>query len=356
MTNAPPNADDLGPLEVLLQDDQILEILINSYNSIYFEKHGKMEKSDVQFKDNDHLMDIIQRILTMAGRQVDESTPMMDVRLSDGSRVHVVVPPIALTGPSVTIRKFPRIDMTIDRLIGYGSLTAEIADFVRACVQSRLSMVVAGGTGSGKTTIFNVFASFIPNDERIIVLQNAGEDLNLPQEHIVILETRPPNLKGKDEITMTDLVASAVKMRPDRLLVSEVHGGEVWHLLQAINNGYEGSMFNMHAAGVRDILTRLEVMAIESNPALPLLAIRHNIATAIDLILYQERLHDGSRRIMKIAEVTGMQGDFVTTQDIVEFVQTGSRDGKISGEFRWTGNAPTFLNRLEGGYKLPGVS
>lgn len=351
MTN---NTDDFGPLEVLLQDDQILEILINRYDKIYFEKHGNMEKASIRFEDNDHLMDIIQRILTMMGRKVDESTPIMDVRLSDGSRVHVVVPPIAITGPSVTIRKFPRINMTIDRLIEYGSLTAEISDFVRACVQSRLNIVVAGGTGSGKTTVFNVFASFIPNDERIIVLQNAGEDLNLPQEHIVILETRPANLQGKGEITMTDLVESAVKMRPDRLLVSEVHGGEIWHLLQAINNGYEGSMFNMHAAGIRDVLTRLEVMAIESNPALPLLAIRHNIATAIDLVLYQERLHDGSRRIMKIAEVTGMQGDFVTTQDIFEFVP--NEGGKSGGQFRLTGNIPTFLNRLESGYKFPGAS
>ncbi len=352
MTNTPQNTDDLGPLEILLQDDQILEILINGYDKIYFEKHGKMQKADVQFDDNDHLMDIIQHILTQVGRKADESTPILDMRLADGSRVHVVIPPIALTGPSVTIRKFPRIDMTIDRLIEYGSLTAEIADFIRVCVQSHLNIVVAGGTGSGKTTLFNVFVSFIPNDERIIVLQNAGEDLNLHQEHIVILETRPANLEGKGEITMSDLMESAVKMRPDRLLVSEVHGGEVWHLLQAINNGYEGSMFNMHAAGVRDVLTRLEVMAIESNPALPLLAIRHNIATAIDLILYQERLHNGSRRIMKIAQVTGMQGDFVTTQDIFEFIP-GDKSG---GEFRWTGNIPTFLNRLEGGYQFADIS
>jgi pilus assembly protein CpaF len=348
MTNMTQNTDDLGPLEILLQDDQILEILINGYDKIYFEKHGKMQKADVQFDDNDHLMDIIQRILTQVGRKADESTPILDMRLSDGSRVHVVIPPIAITGPSVTIRKFPRIDMTIDRLIEYGSLTAEIADFIRACVQSRLNIVVAGGTGSGKTTVFNVFAEFIPNDERIIVLQNVGE-IKLPQEHLVVLETRPANLQGKGEITMTDLVESAVKMRPDRILVNEVNGGEVWGLLQAINVGHDGAMFNMHANGPRDVLTRMEVMATESNPSLPLLAIRHNIATAIDLILIQERLHDGSRRIMKITEVTGMQGDFVTTQDIFEFVP----GDKTSGEFRWTGNIPTFLNRLEGGYQFP---
>lgn len=346
MTN---QSDDLGPLEILLQDDQILEILINGYDKIYFEKHGKMEKADIQFENNDHLMDIIQRILTMMGRKVDESTPIMDVRLYDGSRVHVVIPPIALTGPSVTIRKFPRIDMTIDRLIEYGSLNAEIADFIRACVRSHLNIIVAGGTGSGKTTVFNVFSNFIPNHERIIVLQNAGE-MKLPQEHLVVLETRPANLEGKGEITMSALVGSAVKMRPDRILVNEVNGGEIWDLLQAINVGHDGAMFNMHANGPRDVLTRMEVMATESNPSLPLLAIRHNIATAINLIICQERLSDGSRRIMKITEVTGMQGDFVTTQDIFEFVQTDNKDGKISGEFRRTGIVPTFLNRLEDGY------
>jgi len=340
--------ENLGPLETLLEDDQILEILINGYDKVYFEKHGRMQKAEIQFENNDHLMDIIQRILTPMGLKVDESTPILDVMLPDGSRVHVVIPPIAITGPSLTIRKFPRIDMTMDRLIEYGSLTAEIADFIRACVQSRLNIVIAGGTGSGKTTVFNVFAEFIPNSERILVLQNAGE-LRLSQEHLVILETRPPNLQGKGEITMTHLVESAVKMRPDRLLVSEVNGGEVWSLLQAINTGYDGSMFNMHANGVRDVLTRLEVMATEANPSLPLLAIRHNIATAINLIVIQERLHDGSRRIMKVTEVSGMQGDFVTTQDIFEFV-LGS-DG--SDKFRRTGHIPTFLNRLEGGYQFP---
>ncbi len=340
------DVEGIAPLEALLSEPGVTEIMVNGHESVYVERRGKLEPVQPSpFRSSEHLMRTILNIATVLGREVNESNPILDLRLQDGSRVHVVVPPIALNGPTIVIRKLMVHRMTLDMLYEYGALSPQMGEFIRACVLGRLNIVISGGTGSGKTTVQNVIAEFIPDDERIIILQHDSE-LMLRQPHVVKLETRPPNLEGRGEITLRQLVESALKMRPDRIVVSESQGGEVWTLLQALNNGYDGSMLNLHASSVRDALTRLEVMSTEANPAAPLLAIRHLLASGVHLVMNQQRLHDGTRRLVSIAEVTGLKGDVVTTQDIFQFVETGVVDGRIQGYFTATGYVPGFMQRI----------
>ncbi len=337
----------LGPLEALLEQPDIMEIMVNGYDQIFVERHGKIERVNDQFRDDDHLMQIIQLILEPMGQHVSESNPIVDVRLPDASRVHVVIPPIALTGPSLTIRKMIQRPVSMDDLLGWGSLSQEIATFLQACVAARLNMIISGGTGSGKTTLMNVICQSIPNDERIIVLQNDAE-LALKQEHVVVLETRPANLEGRGEITMQQLVESAVKMRPDRLVVAELRGPEVGDLIQAFNNGYDGSLLSLHAISPVDALTRLEIMALEANPSLPLLSLRQLMASAFDVIVQIDRLHDGRRRAVRISEVAGLRGDLIVLNDLFEYVVTGQgEDGKLEGVFAPTGRVPIFMQQLD---------
>ncbi|MBX3086722.1 MAG: CpaF family protein [Anaerolineae bacterium] len=340
---------DLGPLEAILTDATITEIMINGYQNIYVERAGNVEKVDASFRDEDHLMQVVRQIVAKFGQrihQLDESTPILDVRLTDGSLMHVVGRGVSVNGTSVTIRKVHIHPLTADQLIGFGSWTPPMVEFLRTCVRARLNIVIAGGTSSGKTSVLNIVGGFIPPQDRIITIEEVTSVV-LPQPHIVALETRPPNLEGKGEITLKHLVESALKMRPDHIILSEARGAEVLTLLQGMNMGYDGTLINIHATSVRDVLARLEMMATEGNPVMPLLALRHTIASAVHVICYQERLRDGTRRLVKIAEVLGMHGDNIVTQDIFEFVQSGVEDGKIIGQFRHTGVIPAFFDRLK---------
>jgi len=343
----------LGPLEPLLKDDEITEIMVNGAKQIYIERHGKLEKTDATFESDEHLMRIIDRIVSPLGRRIDESSPYVDARLPDGSRVNAVIPPISLIGPVLTIRKFFKTPLTVDDLINLGTLTPEAVEFLRACVQARLNMVVSGGTGSGKTTTLNVLSSFLPDDERIITIENAAE-LRLRQEHVVPLESRPPNIEGKGEITIRDLVINALRMRPDRIVVGECRGGEALDMLQAMNTGHDGSMTTVHSNSPRDTLARLETMCLMAGMELPHRAIREQIASAIDLIIHQERMRDGSRKVVNISEVQGMEGDVIVMQDIFVFEQTGYEGGKVIGRLRPTGIRPKFMDKIEAaGIHLP---
>jgi pilus assembly protein CpaF len=296
---------------------------------------------------------VIDRIVAPLGRRIDESSPTVDARLPDGSRVNAVIRPIALCGPTITIRKFSKKPFTVEDLIRFGTLTAEMAEFMRACVISRLNMVVSGGTGSGKTTFLNVLSSFIPNDERIVTIENAAE-LQLRQEHVVSLESRPPNIEGRGEITIRDLVVNALRMRPDRIVVGECRAGEALDMLQAMNTGHDGSLTTAHSNSPRDTLSRLEVMCLMAGMDLPVRAIREQVASAIDCIIHQERLRDGSRKIVKVTEVQGMEGDIITMSDIFEFEQTGIEAGKVIGRVRPTGLRPKFIDKIEAsGIHLP---
>jgi len=342
-----------GPLQPLLQDDAITEIMVNGPKKVYVERGGKIERTNVVFEDNEHLMRIIERIVAPLGRRVDESTPYVDARLPDGSRVNIVIPPISLIGPVVTIRKFYRNPLTVDDLIRLGSTTPEAMEFLKACVQAKINIVVAGGTGSGKTTLLNILSGFIPEGERIVTIENAAE-LQLRQEHVVTLETRPPNIEGKGEITMRDLVINALRMRPDRIIVGECRGGEAFDMLQAMNTGHEGSMTTIHANTPRDALARLENMVLMAGTDLPHRAIREQISMAIDLIVQTARLRDGSRRILSITEVQHMEGEVITTTDLFEFEQYGMEGGKIVGRLVPRGLRPRFNDRLEAaGIRLP---
>jgi pilus assembly protein CpaF len=339
--------DGFGPLESLLSDPTVTEILVNGPHNIFVERAaGRLERADVAFNDDAHVMTIIGRILTPIGRQMNESTPIMDCRLGDGTLVHIVIPPISAVGPAITLRKFTAQPMTLNRLVEFDSLSSQMADFLSACVQARVNILIAGSTGSGKTTVLNTFASQIPDEERILLLLGMGDLMLVDKPDIVILETRPPNLEGRGEITMRHLVNSAVKMRPDRIVVSELRGPETWDWLLAMNNGYDGTLASLHATGLLDALSRLEMMALEGNPSLPLLTIRQQIANGIGIIAYQERLRDGTRRMLKIAEVVGTHGDVIATQDIFEFVQTGLENGRITGHFQATGRLPRCYNQL----------
>lgn len=336
----------LGPLEPLLKDDTVTEVMVNCYNQVYVERNGLLMLTDVRFRDDSHVMHIIEKIVSPLGRRIDESSPMVDARLPDGSRVNAIIPPLALKGPALTIRKFAREPFTVKDLIGFDTLTQDMADLLMACVEGKLNIVVSGGTGSGKTTVLNVLSSFIPHDERIVTIEDAAE-LQLRQEHIVTLESRPANIEGRGQVTIRDLVRNSLRMRPDRIVVGEVRGGEALDMLQAMNTGHEGSMTTGHANSPRDMLSRMETMVMMSGMELPVRAIREQISSAIDIIIQESRLRDGSRKITNLTEVQGMEGDVITLQDIFVFEQTGRDEhGKVLGRFKPTGIRPKFMEKL----------
>lgn len=343
-----------GPITSLLQDKDISEIMVNGPKQVYVERNGKIEPTDVSFYDDAHVLHIIEKIVAPIGRRIDESQPMVDARLPDGSRVNAIIPPLAIKGPTITIRKFSQDPFVVDDLINFGTLTREMAQFLEACVKGRLNIVVSGGTGSGKTTTLGVLSSFIPEHERIITIEDAAE-LQLRQSHVVTLETRPPNIEGKGAITIRDLVKNALRMRPDRIIVGEVRSGEALDMLQAMNTGHDGSLTTGHANSPRDMLSRLETMVLMAGMDLPVRAIREQISSAVDVIVQQSRLRDGSRKITHITEVLGMEGDVIVLQDIYRFEQTGiDTNGKVMGYFRPTGIRPHFAERLiASGQNLP---
>ena len=343
----------LGPLQPLLEDDTITEIMVNGAKNIYIERKGKLHRVPVTFENNEHVLRIIDRIVAPLGRRIDESSPYVDARLQDGSRVNAVIPPISLVGPVLTIRKFSKNPITVDQLIQFGSITSEALQFLKACVESRLNLVISGGTGSGKTTLLNVMSGFIPDDERILTIENAAE-LQLRQEHVVTLESRPPNIEGRGEITIRDLVINSLRMRPERIIVGECRGGETLDMLQAMNTGHDGSMTTAHANSPRDALARLETMCLMAGMDLPVRAIREQVSSAIDVICQQERMRDGTRKVVTICEVSGMEGDVITMTDIFSFEQTGVEAGKVVGRLRPTGLRPKFMDQIEAaGINLP---
>ncbi|MGE5553698.1 MAG: CpaF family protein [Betaproteobacteria bacterium] len=343
-----------GPINGLLNDSSVSEVMVNGPRQVYVERHGKLELTDVVFRDNAHVMHVIEKIVAPIGRRIDESSPMVDARLPDGSRVNAIIPPLSLVGPCITIRKFSRDPFTIKDLIRFGTLTEQMAWFLEACVKSRLNIIVSGGTGSGKTTTLNVLSSFIPNDERIITVEDAAE-LQLRQEHVVSLESRPPNIEGKGGVTIRDLVRNCLRMRPDRIVVGEVRGGEALDMLQAMNTGHDGSLTTGHANSPRDMLARLETMVLMAGMDLPVRAIREQIASAIDVIIQQARLRDGSRKITHITEVQGMEGDTIVLQDVFVFEQRGvDENGRILGRLRPTGIRPKFVEKfIQSGIQVP---
>lgn len=343
----------LGPLQILLEDESVTEIMVNGSKNIYVERAGKLTRAPISFESNDHVMRIIERIVNPLGRRVDESSPYVDARLQDGSRVNAVIPPLSLVGPVLTIRKFSKKPITVEQLIQFGSISAEAVEFLSACVRSRLNIIVSGGTGSGKTTLLNILSGFIPSDERILTIENAAE-LQLRQEHVVTLESRPANIEGRGEITIRDLVNNALRMRPDRIVVGECRGEEALDMLQAMNTGHDGSMTTAHSNSQRDTLSRLETMTLMAGMDLPIRAIREQISSAIDLIVHQERMRDGTRKVTAITEVTGMEGDVITTTDLFIFEQMGMENGKIIGKLRPTGLRPKFMDKIEtSGIHLP---
>lgn len=336
-----------GPITPLIDDDSVSEIMVNGPKQVYVERRGILELTGVTFQDDDHVQHIIEKIVAPIGRRIDESQPMVDARLPDGSRVNAVIPPLSLNGPIITIRKFSKDPYMTDDLIGFGTLTREMAEFIEACVRGRLNIVVSGGTGSGKTTTLNVLSSFIPEEERIITIEDAAE-LQLRQSHVVTLETRPPNIEGKGAVTIRDLVKNALRMRPERIIVGEVRGGEALDMLQAMNTGHDGSLTTGHANSPRDMLARLETMVLMAGMDLPVRAIREQISSAIDVIVQQSRLRDGSRKITHVTEVLGMEGDTVITQDIFKFDQTGiDSNARVLGGFKATGIRPRFMDKLQ---------
>ncbi|MDP1545769.1 MAG: CpaF family protein [Anaerolineales bacterium] len=342
-----------GPLQSLLEDDTITEIMVNGPKNIYIERKGKVHRVPVTFESNEHVMRIIDRIVAPLGRRIDESSPYVDARLPDGSRVNAVIPPISLVGPVLTIRKFSKNPITVEQMIQFGSVTEEAVQFLKACVEARLNIIISGGTGSGKTTLLNVLSSFIPSDERILTIENAAE-LQLRQEHVVTLESRPPNIEGRGEITIRDLVINALRMRPERIIVGECRGGETLDMLQAMNTGHDGSMTTAHANTPRDALSRIETMCLMAGMDLPVRAIREQVASAVDLICQQERMRDGTRKVTTITEVSGMEGDVITMTDLFVFEQTGTENGRIVGRMRPTGLRPKFMDKIEAaGIHLP---
>lgn len=338
-----------GPIEVLVQDPRYSEIMVNGPNHIYVEEKGKLKLTDLKFRDEEHLMNVIDRIVSQVGRHVDEASPMVDARLSDGSRVNAIIPPLSLVGPVLTIRKFGKTPITAQQLLQFGSLSPKMLQFLEACVKGKLNIVVAGGTGSGKTTLLNVLSSYIPEDERIVTIEDAAE-VQLHQEHVITLEARPANLEGKGAITIRNLVKNALRMRPDRIIVGEVRSEETLDMLQAMNTGHDGSLTTTHANSPRDTLSRLETMVLMSGMDLPLKAIRDQVSSAIDLIVQQSRLRDGSRKITSITEVVGMEGDVVSMQDIFVYETDGAVDanGKFVGRFRATGVRPKCVEKIRG--------
>ena len=343
----------LGPLETLMKDPEISDILVNSSSLVYVERYGKLEKTDVRFRDDAHLMQIIERIVTRVGRRVDESSPMVDARLADGSRVNAIIPPLALDGPILSIRRFGAERLTINDLIQFNSMPPQMAEVAAACVKSRLNMIVSGGTGAGKTTLLNCLSNYIPENERIVTIEDSAE-LKLQQEHVVRLETRPANIEGQGSVTARDLVRNALRMRPDRIVIGEVRGGEALDMMQAMNTGHDGSISTVHANSGRDALSRLETMMLMAGINLPERALREQISSAVDIIVQLSRLNDGSRKVVEFSEVTGMEGNTITTQTIFKFDQRGVENGKVVGEFVATGVMPSFMERLERyGFKIP---
>ena len=344
----------LGPLEFLLKDTTISDILINGPKNIYVERKGRLEKTEVEFRDNRHLLQIIDRIVSRVGRRVDETCPMVDARLEDGSRVNAIIPPLALDGAAVSIRRFGSSPLKLEDLLNYKAFTPEMVMLLEGCAKARLNMIIAGGTGSGKTTLLNTLSSFIPHDERIVTIEDAAE-LQLQQDHVVRLETRPPNVEGKGEVKATDLVRNALRMRPERIIIGECRGGETLDMLQAMNTGHDGSLTTIHANSPRDAIARLETLVMMAGFELPVKAIRQQIAGAVNVLIQANRLQGGPRRVTHITEVVGMEQDTVVMQDIYRFVQQGiDENGKATGYFECTGVRPTFMSKLESaGVRLP---
>ncbi|MCH2124595.1 MAG: CpaF family protein [Pirellulaceae bacterium] len=347
----------LGPLEMLLKDVSISDILVNGPKNVYVERHGKMEKTAVEFRDNDHLLQIIDRIVSKVGRRIDETCPMVDARLADGSRVNAIIPPLAIDGAAMSIRRFGSNPLKLDDLLAFKSLTPEMVMLLEGAIKARLNVIVSGGTGSGKTTLLNTLSSFIPNEDRIVTIEDAAE-LQLQQDHVVRLETRAANIEGKGEIKATDLVRNCLRMRPERIIIGECRGGETLDMLQAMNTGHNGSLTTMHANTPRDALARLETMIMMAGFELPVKAMRQQIASAVDLVVQASRLEGGSRRITHITEIVGMEQDTVVMQDIYQYVQEGiDESGLARGRFESTGIRPTFMNRLESsGVRLPATA
>ncbi|RQD73604.1 MAG: CpaF family protein [Candidatus Syntrophonatronum acetioxidans] len=335
-----------GPINSLIHDPTVTEIMVNGYQNVYVEREGKITRTDITFRDDSHVFHTIEKIITPLGRRIDESSPMVDARLPDGSRVNAIVPPLAVKGPALTIRKFATDPYTLEDLLTFGTLSREIAQFLKACVRARTNIIVSGGTGCGKTTTLNVLSSFIPNKERIVTIEDAAE-LQLQQEHVVPLESRPPNIEGKGRVSIRELVINSLRMRPDRIVVGEVRGGETLDMLQAMNTGHDGSITTLHSNSPRDTLSRLETMVLMAGMDLPLKAIREQISSAIHLIIHQSRLSDGSRKLVKVTEVSGMEGDTITLQDIFIFRQDGFNErGTVVGKHVPTGIVPAFLEQL----------
>jgi pilus assembly protein CpaF len=342
-----------GPLEPYLRDETVTEVMVNGPDHVYIERRGKIERVESGFLNEEHVLRVIDRIITPMGRRIDESSPRVDARLPDGSRVNAIIEPLSLVGPVITVRKFSQRPFTVDDLVGFGTATPEMFDFLRACIEAKLNIFVSGGTGSGKTTTLNVLSSFIPNDERLVTIEDAAE-LQLRQDHVITLESRPPNLEGEGEVTIRHLLRNAMHMRPDRIIVGECRSGEALDMLQAMTTGHDGSMSTGHANSPRDMLARLETMVLMSGVDLPLRAIREQIASAVDLIVHQARLQDGSRKIVNITEVYGMEDDEILTQDVFLFEQTGVVDGKVQGSLKPAGVRPTFMGVFEAqGLPLP---
>jgi len=346
----------LGPLEPLLKDPTISDILVNSHNTIYIERRGKIEATTVRFKDDEHLMRVIERIVSSVGRRIDESSPMVDARLQDGSRVNAIIPPLSIDGPVLSIRRFGSDPLRMSSLIENKALTKDIADMLQMVVHARLNVLISGGTGAGKTTLLNALSAFIPENERIVTIEDSAE-LQLQQPHVVRLETRPPNIEGRGEVTQRDLVRNALRMRPDRIVIGEVRGGEAIDMLQAMNTGHDGSLTTIHANTPRDALARLETMIQMTGMRLSDRAMRQQVASAINLVVQVARLSDGSRRVTSISEITGMEGETITMQEIFMYERTGvEKDGSVIGRFRPTGIRPRFAERLKAcGLQLPRV-
>ncbi len=343
----------LGPIEPLLSDDTITEVMVNGAKNIFIERAGKIHREPASFESDDHLMRIIDRIVAPLGRRIDESSPYVDARLNDGSRVNAVIPPISLVGPVLTIRKFARNPISVEQLIDSGTITAEAVEFLKATVIARVNMVISGGTGSGKTTLLNVLSQYIPSDERIVTIENAAE-LQLRQEHVVTLESRPPNIEGRGEVTIQNLVVNSLRMRPDRIIVGEIRDEAALDMLQAMNTGHEGSMTTAHSNSPRDTLSRIETMTMMAGMDLPTRAIREQIASALELVCHLERMRDGTRKVTHVSEIQGMEGDVITMTDLFVFEQTGLENGKVIGRLRPTGLRPRFMEKIEqSGIHLP---
>jgi len=337
----------LGPIEPFFKDPLVSDVLVNTYKHVYIERHGLLEKTNARFIDNAHLMNIIDRIISRVGRRIDESSPMVDARLPDGSRVNAIIPPLAIDGPILSIRRFSVNPLKMEDLINYKTLTPEIATFLAGCVKAKLNIMVSGGTGAGKTTLLNILSGFIPGNERIVTIEDSAE-LQMQQEHVIRLETRPPNIEGSGQVTQRDLVRNSLRMRPDRIIVGEVRGSESFDMLQAMNTGHEGSLTTIHSNSPRDSLTRLESMILMTGIELPEQAMRFMISSAIDMIIQVARLTDGSRKVVSMCEVVGMEGEVITLQDLFVYEKRGiDPDGKVLGRFRATGIRPKFSERLE---------